>query len=531
MKNIINYKTYLIIRKRTTPSIMYYIDFRYEGYKDVIKIMNEMRKKYPHVLCFQVNWYEEHPVPKGNMYLKKPSVICMKRCKIMCEVSPYNNSDLNNLFQTVYNDCVCNFFNHYNKLLITERIIKNFHVFKLFKLKNPSYEILKPGENYENIAKNSFFIRLWDEKNNESLKRKKTINSSSDTDNEYLYDNTNKKCLIQIDQLDNTQTDHFNFKFQRNNNVKNISMYKSRYNSKIPEKNNNTSKSNKSKKGYQIHLKTTNFEMTNISNIDNYLNKPFDVSFEQKSFTYNGIQKYKDIHQNNIMPYHSNNFYYYYGQSKTYPYPNIHYASNENKNIKNEISKNNHPFDQEYQNNKFLHLDNMESNICENKIKEYDINTKIHLKNDIQVEYKPNQHMIYSNRKHPYSKIQCVNSKTISNFTFEKDKKEIQISNSSLFLTNSQNTNQYIDVLPRNTKLSDNSNSKTSKQTIIHNQTISDLKYKTHISTHIPTIKKQTIDCMNNISSNTINSNNSNVVKIFEFPDSKKDSRNENQSL
>lgn len=120
MSHIISYSKYRYIIRRKIPCIIYYDDERYYKNAEILIIMEEMRRKYPLVLYYQVKWLDR-PGITNNFGEKRSNIVCFKNGKKICTVSPYLSSEINNLFKTVYNDCVCNHFKEFNYILVRDK--------------------------------------------------------------------------------------------------------------------------------------------------------------------------------------------------------------------------------------------------------------------------------------------------------------------------------------------------------------------------------------------------------------------------
>lgn len=62
--------------------------------------------------------------------------MCIKICKIICQFSSFNSSELDNLFKTVYNDLICNYRRKFNKILMKNNRIKSTYVHKCLSYKS-----------------------------------------------------------------------------------------------------------------------------------------------------------------------------------------------------------------------------------------------------------------------------------------------------------------------------------------------------------------------------------------------------------
>lgn len=153
MSHIISHKRYRIIIRRKIPTIIYHDDSKYYKNDEVLEIMEETRKKYPLVFYHQVTRQGRYTRYMQHLLNKEADVFCFKDGKKICCVSPFNSEELNKLFQTVYNDYLCNYYNTYINRLFAEKKILSGHIHTLFDISDPTYQILFDGKTYEDIPK------------------------------------------------------------------------------------------------------------------------------------------------------------------------------------------------------------------------------------------------------------------------------------------------------------------------------------------------------------------------------------------
>lgn len=130
---------YLI--QRETPCITYFEDTSDILNKEIITIMEKMSQIYPLVLCYKINWKETQKLDSYIKPTKSSDVVCFQFGKVLCSVSAYSEKALHNLFKTVLNDCISNYFSQLRHILKKEgHVFKNVKPEKLY-IKYPSYNI------------------------------------------------------------------------------------------------------------------------------------------------------------------------------------------------------------------------------------------------------------------------------------------------------------------------------------------------------------------------------------------------------
>lgn len=210
MSHIRSYSQYHFMTSGMMPRILYYDDSRNPKNEEILKIMEEMRNEYPFVLCYQVNWLERK-TPNLKRIQRKPSeIVCYKNSKKIFTVSPYNSTELHNLFQSVYNDCVLNFKKHFKAILTTQKNIPKPIIFKLFNISKPSYPIYIDGKSYENYLK-IFPIRNQHQKSDLVTSKEKCYQeNNTNVTNEKQVLKMNMKLLPPPDVSSNISEDNEN---------------------------------------------------------------------------------------------------------------------------------------------------------------------------------------------------------------------------------------------------------------------------------------------------------------------------------
>lgn len=197
MSNFISYDKYRYFVNRKIPAIFYFEDSSDILNIEVIEIMEETKKTYPMILCYKVKWCRKY-LPGVIMTINKNSdVVCFAKNIQKYIVSVYNTSLLNNLFKTVYNDCVCNFLRHFNTILMKENKITHGHIHQLYDITNPSYPILLKYKSYDEIEKRSTCIDKPQTKHYENLITSiYEIKSPEYDEKSFFYQNDTQSSLI-----------------------------------------------------------------------------------------------------------------------------------------------------------------------------------------------------------------------------------------------------------------------------------------------------------------------------------------------
>lgn len=133
---------------RQAPCIVYY-EYKFSGYNDqVISIMEKMAEKFKYVLCYKVDWDESCYLPFDIENRLPSDVLSFQDSQVTMRVSVFNQTELENLFKTVYNDSIKNFLISTNRLLIAAGRIEKRHNHKPYYLPNPSYNINRDKREY-----------------------------------------------------------------------------------------------------------------------------------------------------------------------------------------------------------------------------------------------------------------------------------------------------------------------------------------------------------------------------------------------
>lgn len=142
MSHIINYSKFYNIIQRKCPCIVYFKDQSYNRNNEVMETMDKMRKIYPMVLCYEVNWLDRQKNTIKKIIKCQFMVICFKESKFICKISPFNESKLHFLFKTVYNDSVRNYMKSFTRILKMEKNIISQINHKPFIIEIPSFPII-----------------------------------------------------------------------------------------------------------------------------------------------------------------------------------------------------------------------------------------------------------------------------------------------------------------------------------------------------------------------------------------------------
>lgn len=191
MSHILNIDKYLSVIRRRTPSIIYYDNPRYLKNSEIMNIIEDIRNKYPLVLCYRVKLADKREGLSQCVMEKWAKVVCYKNKKRICSLDPYIFSEINNLFQTVYNDCVINYFSYFSSLLLRDKGINYSHIHKLYDIKNPSYPIVFVDKIEENTT-------VMQESNN---KKRKTSNSMINIQQKSINNNNIKNLNFSNEQI------------------------------------------------------------------------------------------------------------------------------------------------------------------------------------------------------------------------------------------------------------------------------------------------------------------------------------------
>lgn len=141
MNTKISFFKYRYYISRKIPCIIYYENKKNPSNNEVISIMDKMCDKYKLIFCYKFDWKKFFKLNLKIVDLHSSDILCFKEKTILKKISVYNTLELDNLFQTVYNDCVINCLCSYNRILINENRIKLGHKHDTFDLYSPSYDI------------------------------------------------------------------------------------------------------------------------------------------------------------------------------------------------------------------------------------------------------------------------------------------------------------------------------------------------------------------------------------------------------
>lgn len=156
------------------PYIVYYEDPVDDSNRNVISIMEQMCNKYRLVECHKVSWLESLTEDIIDFPRTSSHVLSFRDKTPTSMVSVFNFQDLETLFQTVYNDCVINFFVFFNRILQLKDLIDCNFKHTLYNIENSSYNIFQHFE----ISTNHD-IQEYDEKPSTNvLDRMKNVQSN-----------------------------------------------------------------------------------------------------------------------------------------------------------------------------------------------------------------------------------------------------------------------------------------------------------------------------------------------------------------
>lgn len=121
--------------------IVYYEDQSDKNNKHALAIMENMRLKYPKVPCDKFLW-KQRKIKSIEITAETASdILCFREGKQVCKVHVFLTSKLENLFQTVYNDCVENSRISYNRYLTVNGHMKKGEKHQKYILSQPAYVI------------------------------------------------------------------------------------------------------------------------------------------------------------------------------------------------------------------------------------------------------------------------------------------------------------------------------------------------------------------------------------------------------
>lgn len=211
------YRTCLLKKQ---PHIVYYENPLDEKNKNVKEIMQKMQKMFPMVRCDSFLW-SQRKIKSIKITAETASdILCFRERKELCKVYAFDISKLENLFKTVFNDCVDNYWTSFNRFLNQRGLWKKQLRKEKYLVEEPSYVIPRPNlsfhipEFYFKTIKRKYKSHTQSkEKQNSSLIASKNISTSNfqpirtidltDTKNSFtkIYNNSLRSCsVIQINK-------------------------------------------------------------------------------------------------------------------------------------------------------------------------------------------------------------------------------------------------------------------------------------------------------------------------------------------
>lgn len=290
MTHICNYKRYRRYILRKIPCIVYYNYIFDEKNIEVLKIMHEMRKTYPLVLCYEINWLERGTSYFGHVIKENSNVVCFKNNKPIYVASAFNKIELHNLFQTVYNDCAYNYISSFNKILLSKKIIHDLFIHQLYDIKNPVYEYRQSNKLNDSSKiypndlnmKSSYISKL--------LKTKETRNMSKKIDNNNLDVTKNRNSINK--RINSNSLDNENYKINDDCLPRTNILY------------NDPSFLNISKYNVNKHSLPLDIDMNSLNFIeDRKLNQKISSGFtcHNQNYTSNELVKSKELFQESFI--------------------------------------------------------------------------------------------------------------------------------------------------------------------------------------------------------------------------------------
>lgn len=221
MTNSLDYYRYRFNISRKTPCIVFYEDID-ESSQYVILIMENMCAKYPYILCYKVDWSESQIRDKCFPDRKSSDVIYFSEGEIKSIVSAFSSDDLDNLFKTVFNECVENYKDSFKRLLKKEGKLKDkeIDIFIKHDIKKPSYNIYNDKISYITSIHSINNSKFYQSLENSNISNLDTVSKST----EILISKNNKiaKNLFKRNSLDNQDNSSFtNFESKNIENINN----------------------------------------------------------------------------------------------------------------------------------------------------------------------------------------------------------------------------------------------------------------------------------------------------------------------
>lgn len=109
INRMLTHTQYGVYISRKTPCIIFYEDQTNATNKDVITIMENMKKEFKYVLCYKFDWRKSFRTHRFFIHRRSSDVLTFRNNQLIFKISAYNEDGLRNLFRTVYNDSVCKF--------------------------------------------------------------------------------------------------------------------------------------------------------------------------------------------------------------------------------------------------------------------------------------------------------------------------------------------------------------------------------------------------------------------------------------
>lgn len=304
MCHIINYNIFKQYIKRKIPILIYFEDISDIKNQEVLKIMSEMRKTYPMVFCYQTNWLNKGLWDNKKLDVMNSDVLCYKKSSIIEKVSAFSTIKLHNLFQTIFNDYLINYFPYFKKMLMAKNLVNYFTTYQLFEIQTPCYPILPPGKSYDtvklppyvkrpnkNISDLSHTLKYNKISNNMpseniELKNIQNINSSHKELNEnrpsVIFKNPFYVPNSEFNDFENTRNSPSNF-YRYNYDIKRTQLLKS---SKISKYNTSLMGSD----NIYNHKINNNFN-DELNNFNDYFSQPPNLNYSgNENATYRNIK-------------------------------------------------------------------------------------------------------------------------------------------------------------------------------------------------------------------------------------------------
>lgn len=138
----IYYSMYRDNLNKSHPHIIYYTDRLDEKNKDIIKIMENMCSKFPHVPCRSFHWSKRNLNGFEIEIESSHEILCFKERKQICKVDGFNINALENLFKTVFNDLYDNYSFEFFQRLSKKKLLNLNEQMVKYNIEHPAYDIL-----------------------------------------------------------------------------------------------------------------------------------------------------------------------------------------------------------------------------------------------------------------------------------------------------------------------------------------------------------------------------------------------------